>query len=290
MDKLGDMLGVIAKRAENANPPEEGDYYDDDGFLCCGKCHTRRQVELTMPSGDGTTVTRKVMSQCKCREEQRKADDLMREKEREMERIKSLRGQSLMDKRMKEATFANAKETSKNARNLRLCRRYAEHFDEMLAKNQGLLLYGEVGTGKSYAAACIANYLLDKRTPVVMTSFVKLLDTMQGFKEDDELIDRLNRAKLLIIDDLGAERSTDFALEKVYSIIDSRYRASLPIVLTTNLDLEQMKSQTDIRYSRIYDRIFELCYPLQFTGASWRKTEAARRFESMKEFLEGSDG
>ena len=124
-----------------------------------------------------------------------------------------------------------------------------------------------------------------------MTSFVKLLETMQGFSEDDgALIARLNRAKLLIIDDLGAERSTDFALEKVYDIVDSRYRAKLPIILTTNLSMTEMKESADIRYTRIYDRIFEMCYPMQFTGRSWRKAEAARRFDEMKNFLEGNDG
>ena len=193
-----------------------------------------------------------------------------------------------MDEQPAAAVFSNFRETKDNARNLRLCRRYAEHFDEMAEKNQGLLLWGDVGTGKTFAAACIANYLLERRTPVVMTSFVNLLASMQGFREDeDKLITQLNRAKLLIIDDLGAERGTDFALEKVYNIVDSRYRAKKPVILTTNLTLKEMKEATDIRYSRIYDRIFEVCYPMQFTGVSWRKVEAARRFDEMKNLLEG---
>ena len=111
---------------------------------------------------------------------------------------------------------------------------------------------------------------------------------LEIFKEDGEkLIAQLNRAKLLIIDDLGAERGTDFALEKVYDIIDSRYRAKLPMLLTTNLELGMMQEATDIRYSRIYDRIFEVCYPVQFVGQSFRKAEAKRRFDDMKSFLEG---
>ena len=121
-----------------------------------------------------------------------------------------------------------------------------------------------------------------------MTSFVKLLDSMMGFKDEDQvMINRLNRAKLLIIDDLGTERSTDTALEKVYNIVDSRYLAQRPIILTTHLSLDEMKKTLDTRYSRIYDRIFEMCYPMQFKGQSWRKAEAARRFDDMKKFLEG---
>lgn len=207
------------------------------------------------------------------------------------EKIQRLRNASLLDEKLRGATFDAFKATKYNERNLKLCRRYAMKFDQMVEKDQGLIFWGSVGTGKSFAAACIANYLLDRKVPVVMTSFVKLLETMQGFSEDDSaLIARLNRAKLLIIDDLGAERSTDFALEKVYDIVDSRYRAKLPIILTTNLSMTEMKESADIRYTRIYDRIFEMCYPMQFTGRSWRKAEAARRFDEMKNFLEGNDG
>ena len=96
--------------------------------------------------------------------------------------------------------------------------------------------------------------------------------------------------ELLVIDDLGAERDTDFALEKVYNVVDSRYRAKRPIILTTNLSMEEMKENLDIRYTRIYDRIFEMCYPMQFKGLSWRKGEAARRYNDTKSFLEGDDG
>lgn len=207
-----------------------------------------------------------------------------------MEAVAALKKQSLMDDRLADANFENFQQTKQNSRHLRLCRRYAECFNEMMEKNQGLLFYGGVGTGKTYAAACIANYLLSRRRSVVMTSFVKLLESMMNFKEDDSvLISRLNRAKLLIIDDLGAERSTDFALEKVYNIVDSRYRAKLPVILTTNLSMDELMQATDIRYTRIYDRIFEMCYPLEFVGRSWRKTEANRRFKEFETFLEGED-
>ena len=124
---------------------------------------------------------------------------------------------------------------------------------------------------------------------MVMTSFVRILQEMQGFDREREeaFTYKLNSVKLLIIDDLGAERSTDYALEKVYGIIDNRYRAKKPLILTTNLTLRQMQEATDIRYTRIYDRIFEMCYPLEFSGVSWRKREAAQRYEETKKLLEG---
>lgn len=112
---------------------------------------------------------------------------------------------------------------------------------------------------------------MEKGVPVVMTSFVKLLEIIQSTGQESTILSNLNSAQLIIFDDLGAERGTDYTLEKVYNIVDSRYRKRLPMILTTNLTIEQMKDEQDIRYSRIYDRIFESCYPMQFTGPSWRK-------------------
>lgn len=297
IEGVSGALGGLMAQAQRAGQPENGDYYDSEGFLVCGKCHTRRQVEVNMPDLKAVPfdpkkkVRVKMPVSCRCRAERRYQEEQMLQQDKDMRAMEALKRQSLMDERLRDVSFDSFRKTNDNAYNLKLCLRYANHFDEMLAKNQGLLFYGGVGTGKTFAAACIANHLLNQRIPVIMTSFVKLLESMQGFSEDDSaLIARLNRAKLLIIDDLGAERSTDYALEKVYDIVDSRYRAKLPIILTTNLRMTELKESTDIRYTRIYDRIFEMCYPMQFKGQSWRKVEAARRFDAMKNFLEGNDG
>ena len=71
--------------------------------------------------------------------------------------------------------------------------------------------------------------------------------------------------------------------------MDGRYRAGKPMILTTNLSLAQMQAATDVRYSRIYDRIFEICYPVEFKGKSWRRKEAANRFDEMTSFLGGEN-
>ena len=288
-----DLLKPIIDAANRNNAQADGDYLDDEGLLCCGKCHTRKQLVVPLPEGLRRTETETTMTvgvPCECRKKAIEREEQLERERKEMEAVAALKKQSLMDDRLADANFENFQQTKQNSRHLRLCRRYAECFNEMMEKNQGLLFYGGVGTGKTYAAACIANYLLSRRRSVVMTSFVKLLESMMNFKEDDSvLISRLNRAKLLIIDDLGAERSTDFALEKVYDIVDSRYRAKLPVILTTNLSMDELMQATDIRYTRIYDRIFEMCYPLEFVGRSWRKTEANRRFKEFETFLEGED-
>lgn len=287
---LGFMENIAAKGIKNQvrNP---GDYEDEEGLLVCGVCGEQRQkfIDFAAPTEDDPNHTKKlkVATMCRCEREVEERRKREKQNEEDMERIRKLKKASLMDEKLSGATFKNFKPTKYNARNLKLCQRYAEKFDLMLEKNQGLLFWGDVGTGKSFAAACIANYLLERKIPVIMTSFVKLLEVIQASREEEPaILNRLGYAKLVIFDDLGAERGTDYALEKVYNIIDSRYRKSLPMILTTNLTIEEMKRDMDIRYSRIYDRIFEICYPMQFTGPSWRKTEASRRFDEMKKLLE----
>ena len=139
---------------------------------------------------------------------------------------------------------------------------------------------GPVGTGKTYTAACIANELLAQGVSVVMTSLVKLIEN--GISD---LCSRLSAIDLLILDDLGAERSTDYALEQVYNIVDSRYRAGLPVIYTTNLTLEELKNPADMRYARIYDRVLEKCFPVEFRGVSRRKHGARQGFDDMMALL-----
>ena len=80
-----------------------------------------------------------------------------------------------------------------------------------------------------------------------MTSFVKILQNIQGNPEEEKIfMNRLNDARLLIIDDLGTERNTEYALEKVYNIIDSRYRAGKPLILTTNMTIKEMVLHTSL--------------------------------------------
>jgi len=286
------MFDSIIAAAERNNPPSDVDYLDDEGFLVCGKCHTRKQCEVRLPAGTFGPEERvmKVPSMCSCRKAEVEREEEKERKRKEMEVVQKLRKKSLMDEEFRKATLENFREDKYNSDNLKLIRWYATNFEDMEIKNQGLLFYGGVGTGKSFAAACIANYLLALRVPVIMTSFIKLLNAMQSFDSDNEkLLSQLNRARLLIIDDLGAERGSDFALEKVYNIVDSRYRANRPLIITTNLDIKDIQNPKDIRYARIYDRIIQICVPAEFTGDSWRKSEAISRHAAMKAFLKGGN-
>ena len=83
---------------------------------------------------------------------------------------------------------------------------------------------GPVGTGKSFFAGCIANALLEQGERVMMTNFSRILNEMTSYQADkNQIIQNLVDYPLLIIDDLGIERNSEFALEQVYNVIDSRY-------------------------------------------------------------------
>ena len=286
MTKIETITKTVIETAIEAQTLHDVDYINqDDGLLYCGYCNTPKQYRMRLLVEDRDVT---VPSMCKCEMARSEAEKQRRQEEREMEIVKRLRDKSLMDERLKNHTFQNFSEDKNNSKILKLCKRYAEKFTEMEKGNQGLLFYGGYGTGKTFAAACIANYLLERKIPVVMTSFVKILEGGVG-ENVSELISKLDRVRLLIIDDLGAERYTEYALERVYNIIDSRYRTKKPMIITTNLDLSDMQNTGDMQRGRIYDRIFENCYPVKFEGNSFRKIGAKRRWNEMKTFLEGGD-
>lgn len=281
-----DLTDTLIKLAENSVKNQvvnNGDYIEN-GILMCGVCKCPKQTVLDFPVFRGRgRVLGAVPCKCEIEAEERKKRD--RRNREILAEIKYIPQIDVTSGAFSTATFDNFKVDTYNEKNLMLCRWFAEGFDERLQKNQGLLFWGGVGTGKSYSAACIVNHLRGQEppVPVVVTSFVMLLEAIQnGGMTDSEIIKKLNLAKLVVFDDLGAERDTGYALEKVYSIVDSRSRRRLPMIFTTNLTLEEMKAEKDVRYRRIYDRVFETCTPMQFTGKSWRMKEASRRYNDME--------
>jgi len=290
-NRPSDATRLIAQLGLSKQKRDPSDFVDEEGLLCCGFCKERKQTYISAPDPTPEEPDRKVnilaVASCRCEREKDAREQKEKREREDRELIDRLRRGSMMDNKLLSATFDKFKPNKYNDRNYKVCYRYATAFDQMVEKNQGLILWGDVGTGKSFAAACIANYLLDHKVSVVMTSFVRVLEIIQdGGEKETALMDRLSRAKLVIFDDLGAERSTSYALEKVYNLIDDRYSNQRPMILTTNLTMDQMKSEIEPRFSRIYDRIFECCYPIQFTGPSWRRVEAKNRYFEMNKLFE----
>ena len=132
----------------------------------------------------------------------------------------------------------------------------------------------------------IANALMEKEVAVRMTNFATILnDLSASFEGRNEYISRLCSYPLLILDDFGMERGTEYGLEQVYSVIDSRYRSGKPLIATTNLTLEELQHPQDTPHARIYDRLTSMCAPVRFTGSNFRKETAQEKLERLKQLM-----
>lgn len=237
----------------------------------------------------------KVPIMCRCEKEKYnkiKQQEAIQEK---MYRLDKLRNYSLMDKQFEQCTFENFEVDEHNKQFFNLTKQYVDRFNEMKEKNLGLLLFGAPGTGKTYIAFCIANELINRMVPVIAISSIGILNKIKetykkyGNEGEIEVINSLKNASLLILDDLGAENSTDWAREKIYEIIDSRYRDKKPIIVTTNLKLEQLmeKMAGGDKVYRTYDRIIEMCTPVEVKGKARRIETAKAKQKLLKELLGG---
>ena len=167
-----------------------------------------------------------------------------------------------------------------------ICRKYVEQWEQMRKNNMGILLYGTVGSGKTFRAGCIVNALQEQLVTATVTGFPRLMNLLQDFGDRQAVLDNLNWYDCLVIDDLGAERDSAYALEQVYHIIDSRGKSGKPLIITTNLTLQELKFPKDLEHARIYDRVLELCpITLKMTGESRRAEHAKIKRELAKQLL-----
>ena len=261
---------------------EPEDYTGEDGLLYCGKCRTPK--EAYFPADKVALFGRdRHPAECDCQRAQRMEREAAEQQRKHRDKVEELKRLGFTDPAMREWTFAND-----NGRNpqMKTARFYVEHWEDMKAGNIGYLLWGSVGTGKSFFACCIANELLKKRVPTAVTSFPRLLNLLQNSKDRQGLLDRLSTYKLLVIDDLGVERDTGYAAEQIFAVIDARCRSNLPTIVTTNLTPQEMDAPETMQYKRIFDRVAEMCpVSLLIDGESRRIQYAQRRKEIARELL-----
>lgn len=244
---------------------DDSSEYIKGSMIYCRKCHEPRRLWL---SGFGEYVS--VMCSCMIAERDRKeAEQKRRER---LEQIAGYRNTGYPDKELQKCRFDHDDNKSKKASDM--CRNYAKRFDEFREAGKGLILFGGVGTGKTYLASCIANELIDNGIPCLVTNFARIINTLQGMYEGKQkYLDSMNEFDLLVIDDLGIERNTEYVNELVYNIIDARYRSGKPMIITTNLKYSDLYHTEDTSKARIYSRIIEMCLPVLVSGEDRRKNK-----------------
>ena len=200
------------------------------------------------------------------------ADALQRQKDEERiaaERVKNAAdrlanklGAALIPTRFRDRSFEGYKATEpKQIKALTICREYAENFAEHFKAGRCLLLLGNVGTGKTHLATAIANHVMRTTTATAVYRTVGGIlqhikgsyDRESGYSEADAFA-AYTTPSLLIIDEVGATKPTEFELASLFNIINARYEEQMPTVIISNLP---PKSLPEALGERCVDRLRE---------------------------------
>ena len=276
------ILSAIIDTADAANTAPDDYINPEDGLKYCGKCHTPKEAyfaEKHRFNGIDRHPT-----DCKCAAEERERREAEMREFNRINHINLLRSEAFSDIPVADWRFDNAPVMTKQ---LTKAKEYAEKWDDFSREGIGLLLFGNVGTGKSYAAGCSANALIDRMISVLYVDMTDVVNRMQGnFGADrDSYLKRITRPDLLILDDLGAERNTSYGKERVFDIVNRRLLSRKPMIITTNIALSVMQKATDLDDRRIYDRVLEVCVPVLFDGENFRKGNAAENLKKAAQIL-----
>lgn len=237
------VLKPVIAAANSWFAPRETDYIEN-GILMCGVCHKTRQFRLG---------TRLVPCLCACDE----AKQAQEQKRREVQRARDIVAHSpLYDRVFDEIYFQDDK--FPGSKLSEVCRQYVEKWEQMRENNQGLLLYGQPGGGKTFYAACIVNELRKRGVTAQMVSVTRLLMALDNW-EREPILDAVKAVPLLVLDDVGAERETDYQLEKMFSVVDARIQSKRPLIVTTNMTPGEMQEPDTLQKTRIYSRLWEAC-------------------------------
>ena len=195
-----------------ATTPEPEDYTGEDGLLYCGKCRKPKEAYFA-PDKAAIFGRDRHPAECDCQRAAREEREAAEKRQKHLDTVEDLKRRGFTDPAMRDWTFEN--DNGQNPQAIR-ARNYVKNWERAYAGNVGCLFWGSVGTGKSYLAGCIANALMEKEIPVYMTNFALILnDLAASFEGRNEYISRLCRYPLLILDDFGMERGTEYGLEQV---------------------------------------------------------------------------
>ena len=259
------IRSLMRDNSAEANP---GDYIGANDLLYCGKCNTAKQTRVMF-------FGHKVVCACQCEDREytriRKAQEDSAKADRLRARRVELQDAGLeiigTDRYLFENDDGSAPEL------MRIAHNYVANFDSALKKGLGLIFCGDLGTGKTFAACCIGNELFPRNYDVVISSFRAIADASWRSKKLDypAARSRALQCDLLILDDFGTERCTDYMIQEMFDIIDVREKNQKPIIVTTNLSPRQIQQGENINIKRIADRMFSMCHLVLAKGESNRR-------------------
>lgn len=177
---------------------------------------------------------------------------------------------SKMSRRNLNYKFENFEVNSNNKKVYQSLKEYSEKLANSVER-KGLILVGNNGVGKTHLACSIANELIKDGIPIIYGTLINLLAELKNTYDVDnnisemEIIKLYEKVDLLIIDDLGKEKPSEWGLEKLFTIINSRYENNLPVIITTNYDQNSLINRLSINgeietAKSIISRLYEMCY------------------------------
>lgn len=253
--------------------------YLKNNLLHCSTCHQPKETIIRVLGR-----TKKVNCLCACEKKDRDGYYLKVKEAQHNRRIQDLRLNGFSDKKLRQWTFEN--DNLKNPRLTKIAKNFVKNFREFSKNGKGLLFAGRVGSGKTYMSACIANALISQGVPVLMTSFPDIANRYsEDFDERAKFIRGLKNYSLVIFDDLGVERKSDYMNEIVTNVIDTCYRSGISMVISTNLTSEEMFA--DLNRERIYSRILEVCSPITVDGENERNQLSIYNYNRTRQILGG---
>lgn len=164
--------------------------------------------------------------------------------------------------------------------------RYILHYEKLRNKGMGLYIYsGTKGSGKTMLACCLLNEITKRYKGVV--KFVNILDflemTKKGFSGDDEDVNNIRHAGLLVVDDIGVQMSKEWIDTVLYSLVNDRYVNRLPTIYTSNIPVNRLKMD-----DRITDRIESTTYSVQLPEESIRKAMREQQKQKLLQEIESA--
>lgn len=270
---MSESIGRVMTQIVNTSACSE----ETEGYTCehCNKYIAAITVEVPQ-----LRIKNKILPTCECvveREEAKIREAQNFAKKREIEKLFSI---SNLGERFSKSTFESFLDRNGSETAYKVAVKYVKTFKEW--NGESLMLWGEPGNGKTHLAAAIVNELSKKGYIVVFQSVPELLQRIRSTfnsenKENETQIMRaLLECDLLILDDIGAEKTTEWVEEKLFNIIDGRYRKELPTLYTSNLEPKELKNQVG---KRSYDRMVETSLTVKNEAASYRREIAKQRLQ-----------
>lgn len=185
--------------------------------------------------------------------------------------------------------FTFETDDQRNSQASAILKEYCNNFEKHRKNGEGFLIHSPAtGGGKSFLAAAVANRLIDDGYTVMVTDFMALRDrlynpTAYKFVNKEDFLCRLRSLDFIVIDDLGAGQSSEFALEVEYRVIDTLTDSKVPLIVTTNATLTEIAKETDISKKRVLDRIMGSCRLLNVEPPEGR----SRRVEACERLTKG---